>query len=150
MIRYGAVALALLAAPVSAQEVADCDWRASAFAVAEPWEANTRTFSNGKTRLVLSDTIEPGAGAFHLIILSPPYGELGERQCKVVSYQGSIGFAGLEFSALSAAYDPDQGLLFDVPVQYYDNTLGDMNHAWLSLVVNQATGQIRAWLGPDE
>lgn len=140
----------LLATPLAAQSVSDCDWRASAQAVAEPWEQNTRTFSNGKTRLVLTDTIEPAAGAYHVVIMSPPYGETGERQCRVVSYDGSVGFSGVEFSALSAGYDPAKGLLFDVPVQYYDPNFGDFSYGWLSLIVNQATGQIDAWVGGAE
>lgn len=144
------VSLALLASGASAQTVGDCDWRASAQAIAEPWQDNTRTFSNGKTRLTLTDTIEPGAGAFHLVILSPPYSELGDRQCRVLSYDGSIGFAGVAFQELSADYDPARGLLFDVPVQYYDAALGDTTGGWLSFELNQASGAISAYIGPAE
>lgn len=142
-----ALAALCLATPLAAQTVSDCDWRASSQALVEPWDDNSRTFANGKTRLAVTDTIEPGAGAFHLVILSPPYDELGGRQCKVVSLDGSIGFAGLNFGALSAGYDPARGLLFDVPVQVYDAPSGDFLPNWLGLTVNQATGQIDAWLG---
>lgn len=147
MIRVGMIALLCLATPAFAQTVSDCDWRASAQALIEPWDANSRTFANGQTRLAVTDTIEPGAGSLHLVILSPPYDELGGRQCKVVSLDNAIGFAALNFSALSAGYDPAQGLLFDVPVQVYDAPSGDILPNWLSLTVNQATGQVDAWLG---
>lgn len=141
------LAACLMAGPLWAQTVSDCDWRASAHALVEPWEQNSRTFSNGKTRLAVTDTIDPAAGAFHLVILSPPHDELGSRQCKVVSLDGSIGFAAINFSALSADYDPSQGLLFDVPVEVFDGASGAFYPNWLSLTVNQATGRIDAWLG---
>ncbi len=51
-----------LAAPVAAQTVGDCDtWQTSARNLAEPWEANSRTFANGDIRVALLDTIEPAA-----------------------------------------------------------------------------------------
>lgn len=145
-----ALCLTCLAMPGLAQSVADCDWRASAQAVVEPWEDNTRTFANGQTRLALLDTVEPAAGAFHLLILSPPLNELGERQCRVLSYDGTMGFAGMAFGELSAGYDPARGLLFDIPVSYFDPTLGDTTGGWLSFEVNQATGQILANIGPAD
>lgn len=152
MIQRAALALylALLAGPGFAQTVADCDWRASAQAIVEPWDANTRTFSNGKTRLALLDTVEPAAGAFHLLILSPPYNELGERQCRVISHSGTMGFAGMTFGELSAGYDPARGLLFDLPVRYFDPAIGDITGGWLSFEVNQATGAILTGMGPAD
>lgn len=134
----------------AAQEVADCDWRASAQAIVEPWDANTRTFSNGKTRLALRDTVEPAAGAFHLPILSPPYSELGERQCRVIALDGIIGFAGMTFSALIAGYDPARGLLFDIPVRYVDPAKRDIASGWLGFEVNQASGAILTGMGPAD
>ena len=137
--------LALVANGAAAQEVSDCDWRASAYALAEPWEANTRTFSNGKTRLALLDTVEPAAGAFHILILSPPYDELGERQCKVVSAQGSVGFYGIDFAGLQAQYDPAIGLGFAIPGQVYEpESMSGSVPMYLLITLNQATGQIDA------
>ncbi|TNF21782.1 MAG: hypothetical protein EP318_05780 [Rhodobacteraceae bacterium] len=134
----------------SAQTVAVCDWRAAARAIVEPWEANTRTFSNGKTRLALLDTVEPAAGAFHLLILSPPYNELGERQCRMISHDGTMGFAEMAFGALSAGYDPARGLLFDIPVRHVDAATGGITGGWLGLEVNQATGAIATRMGPAD
>jgi len=126
----------------NAQSVNDCEWQASAWNLVEPWEENSRTFSNGKTRLALIDTVEPAAGAFHLLILSPPYGPLGDRQCKMVSWSPGIGFAGMHFNELVANYNPAQGLLFDLPVRLYDPETSFTNGAILHLVLNQATGVI--------
>ena len=47
-----------LSAPAAAQSLSDCDWRASAWLLAEPWEANSRTFANGDVRIALIDAIE--------------------------------------------------------------------------------------------
>lgn len=145
-----AMAMGLIGGAAAAQTISECDWRASAQAIAEPWEESTRTFSNGKTRLALLDTIEPAAGSFHMLILSPPYDELGGRQCRVISYDGSIGFAGMTFQALSADYDPSRGLLFDIPIRYFDPAFNDVTGGWLSFELNQATGAIKAGIGPAD
>ena len=145
-----AAALSLLAAPAVAQEVSDCDWRARLDAIPEPWEAHTRTFANGNVRLTVTDTIEPAAGAFHLVLVSPPWDELGGRQCKVISLGGGVGFSGVFFGALSAGYDPAIGLMWDLPVQVYDGATGGFGNAMLSFTLNQSTGAIGAWLGPAD
>ena len=93
--------LGALATPAAAQEAVPCDWAARADGIVEPWEDNTATFANGAVRLALIDTVEPAAGAFHLLILSPPLGELGERQCRTLGI-GGMGFAGLDFASLQA------------------------------------------------
>lgn len=137
--------LVLLPALAAAQEtivtVQDCDWQASARNIVEPWEAHSRTFSNGKTRLALMDTIEPAAGWAWMLVLSPPYSELGDRQCKVIGLNG-MGFAGMEFGALTADYDPATGLTFTVPVSVYDPATAMPGAATLRFTLNQATGAI--------
>ena len=135
------LALAFAAStPATAQDVFDCDWQASAANIAEPWEAHTRSFSNGKTRLALLDTIEPAAGAFWLLVLSPPYSELGDRQCRVVGHNGT-GFMSLDFAALSASYDPAKGLTFILPGQLYGDGVNNTDIT-VSVTLNQATGEI--------
>ena len=139
-------ALALLAAPAAAQEVLDCDWQAGARNIPEPWEAHTRTFANGQTRLAVLDTVEPAAGAFWLLVLSPPYSELGDRHCAVIG-RGGMGFAGIDFGALDAGYDPARGLIFTLPVTVYDDATGGVAPDVLTVVLNQATGRIDTRLG---
>ena len=141
-------ALACLAAlPAAAQSVGPCDATARADFIAEPWELNTKIFSNGKVRLAVLDTIEPAGGPVHLLILSPPYNEIGDRQCRVVSLnEGGMGFADMNLTEISAAYDPSVGLLFDIPIRTYDSTLHEPVPAWLGVTLNQATGQIDAFL----
>ncbi len=132
------------AMPARAQEVSECDWRASARALAEPWEANTRTFSNGKTRIALIDTVEPAAGSFYLLILSPPYDVLGDRQCRLVGAAEGIGFRELDFSRLQAQYDPSIGLVFAIPGLIHFPAIDGGSPIWLLVTLNQATGQINA------
>lgn len=152
MNRIAAAALATLAlssdafvSPSLAQSVGDCDWRASAQALVEPWDApeNTRTFANGDVRLAIIDTIEPAAGAFHLIILSPPYDEVGGRQCQVVSANSSVGFTGLTLDGMTSAYDPAIGLTFTLEAGAYDPNTGGLPRT-LTVTLNQATGGITA------
>ncbi len=123
----------------------DCDWQASARNIPEPWEAHTRTFSNGKVRLAMLDTIEPAAGWAYLLILSPPFGELGDRQCRLIGSNG-MGFSGMRFDALSADYDPAQGLIFTLPVQMYDFQTSQPYERPIRIILNQATGQIDTWV----
>jgi len=138
---------ALCGAQATQPTVQDCDWRASAANIAEPWEANTRTFSNGGTRLAVLDTIEPALGWAHVLVLSPPYAELGDRQCKVIGIQ-SYGFAGIRFADLTAAYDPASGLTFTVPVQVYNAATAAPDWVTLTFTLNQATGTLTARLTP--
>ena len=145
MIRSVLAALCL-ATPVVAQEVADCDWQARADAIYEPWEEFTRTYANGDVRLALLDTIEPAAGSFHLLVLSPPYDELGGRQCRTIGLGGGVGFSGIGFEELAADYDPEIGLMFGMQVQYYDDDLADFVSGDLLFSLNQSTGVIEAFL----
>ncbi|THD85287.1 hypothetical protein E7811_06175 [Aliigemmobacter aestuarii] len=145
--RLRGAALALfLAAPVSAQVVGDCDWRAGLQALPEPWEQATRTFANGAVRLAVSDVIEPAAGAFYLVILSPPFDELGGRQCKVIGATPDVGFGGLTLDGMDATYNPAAGLVFRVPVSVYDPASARFHEAVLAVTLNQATGAIGAAL----
>lgn len=139
-------ALTLLAGalPGAAQSVSDCDWRARADAVVEPWEAHTRTYANGAIRVALLDTIEPGAAALNLLVLSPPYDELGGRQCKVVGFEDGLGFAGLDFSQLGATYDPATGLTVSLPGTIFLPEDGFSNSILLHVTINQATGDVTA------
>ena len=127
-----------------AQSISDCDWKANAQGLVEPWNANTRTFANGDVRLALVDTIEPAAGAFHILIFSPPENELGERQCKAVGIDDSVGFSGVDFQNLVAAYDPAKGLIFDFPVNVFDAETGGFPAKMLNISLNLATGHIMA------
>ena len=138
--------LASVATMSGAQEAVDCDWQARADAIVEPWEDFSRTFANGNVRLALLDSVEPAAAAFHILIISPPYDELGVRQCKTLGLGGGMGFSGVTFEALDAAYDPSVGLIFDLPVSTYDGSSGEFISGDLLFTLNQATGQIDAWL----
>lgn len=144
-----AATLLITASPVAAQTVGDCDWRASAQAIVEPWDQNTRTFANGDVRLALIDAIEPALGAFHILVLSPPYDELGGRQCQVVSWNDSIGFAGVDWAALEPGYDPAIGLFFNVPVDVFLDGTDYATPLFLFFSLNQSTGEIATGFTAD-
>ena len=137
-----AALVAVVAAPAVAQSVSDCDWRTDMRFIAEPWEANTRTFAGGAVRLVVIDTYEPAAAPFQIVVISPPYAEEGWPQCRAIG-----AFAGVDFGALRAAYDPAEGLSFELPVEeWVEDTVTRPGRLWFTL--NQATGQIEAFAGP--
>lgn len=147
MVRFLTAASLVVSATASmAQEVTECDWRARADAIVEPWTEFTRTFANGDVRLALLDTVEPAAAAFHILIISPPYDEIGVRQCVTLGLGGGLGFSGVTFEALDAAYDPSVGLIFEVPVSELDQSTGDFATRSLLFTLNQATGEIDGWL----
>lgn len=134
-------ALALLPLPALAQSLAasvsECDWRARADAIVEPWEAHTRTFSEGKVRLAMLDTIEPAHGWAHILLISPPFDALGGRQCRVIG-----SFSGIWWDSLHANYDPATGLVFSIDVQQVpDSGEAPVTRA-LHFTLNQATGAI--------
>lgn len=134
-------ALTLLPTLAHAQDVVECNWQASARNLVEPWVENTATFSNGAVRLAKLDTIEPALGGFHLLVLSPPHAELGDRQCRVLTWENSMGFAMLDFQSIEAAYDPAVGLMFTLPVEIAAGP-NSTHSAMLRLSLNQATGEI--------
>ena len=140
----GAILAICLCAPAAAQEAVPCDWAARADGIVEPWEENTATFANGAVRLALLDTVEPAAGAFHILILSPPRNELGERQCRTLGLNAGMGFAGLDFSTLEASYDPARGLMFTVAATRFDGVV--YTPAVLEFSLDQSTGEIRGLL----
>lgn len=143
-----AALLALAAAPVSAQEVIPCDWQASAQAIIEPWEDNSRAFANGAVRLAALDTVEPALGWAYLLVLTPPFNDLGDRQCRVVAQTKDLGFAGIDFSSLKAGYDPATGLTFQLTVSQSPNGV-DLLDRTMTVTVNQSTGAVTAWLPPS-
>lgn len=148
MTRFITLLLALLPLNATAQEVLPCDWQASSQALVEPWEDNTRLFANGKVRIALLDTIEPAAGAFYLLILSPPYDELGGRQCRVIGASQSIGFGGLSLEGMQAGYDPSLGLTFALNANRYDPETSLFPPVKLMVNLNQSTGDIAAIIVP--
>lgn len=136
--------LMLSALPAMAVTVGPCNELASVQSVAEPWEANTRTFAKGQIRLVVLDTIEPAAGAFHLVILHPPRDELGSPMCSMVSAADGLGFGGMELGPAVASYDPALGLTVALPVSLYNADTAFFDEGTLSVTINQSTGQVQA------
>jgi hypothetical protein len=148
LIRPLLFALALgLPVTAQAQSIGPCDgWQSSAALVAEPWEANTALFANGAVRLAIIDTFEPAAASFHLMILSPPYDELGYRQCVLVSGPEGEGLAGLTLEGIVADYDPAAGLRFKLRASRWLMETDTYKDAVLSVTLNQATGAVTARL----
>jgi len=141
----GLVLAAVLAAPAGAVTVVECGgpWT-DVRNLAEPWEQNTRTFAKGDIRLAVIDTIEPGAGAFHLLVLHPPFDEMGGPQCHIVSVDDLFGFAAMDLGPAKAAYDPARGLTVTLPVSLWSEATGGIAPAALSVTINQATGAVTA------
>ncbi len=146
MIRSVLAGLTLLALslPAHAITVEPCDWRASLEGIPEPWEVHTRTFANGEIRITVTDMIEPAAGSYHLVVISPPYHELGGKQCQVVSLDGGLGFARMIPASATSSYDPATGLTLILPSGIYNHDTGGTIERDLLVTINQATGDINA------
>lgn len=144
----GVLAYLSLAFPPQAwaQSVGECDWRASAANLVEPWEEASKNFANGAVKLALLDLIEPGAAAYHLLLLSPPYEVMGDRQCRIISLSPSFGFMGVELEKITAAYDPAKGLTLSLPAALYNPDTAEGDWSLLHITVNQATGDVAAIL----
>jgi hypothetical protein len=135
----------LWSAPVSAQMVTDCEsYVTSAQMVAEPWETNTATYAKGAIRVAVMDTVEPAAGAFHLMILAPSDDELGFRACHLVSETSGIGFGGMTLQGAKAAYDPAKGLTLRLPTSFWLPDTDSYVDGILAVTINQATGVVSA------
>ena len=142
MLRLIALCAGIAASPAVAAEVHPCEEaEISALFLAEPWEANTQVFANGNVRLAILDMIEPAAAAFHLLILSPPFRELGLPTCQVVSFDGSLGYMVMSLDGLTSSYDPATGLSFQIPMAIGPEPFDE---GVLFITLNQATGVVAA------
>jgi len=137
-----ALCAVLSAGPAFGQAAFPCEWQARADNIVEPWEENSATFANGAVRIALMDTVEPAAAAFYLMILHPPFDELGLRTCTMVGLDKGLGYAAMYFEKLEASYDPARGLTFVVPAMIYLPEQSFQNSARLQVTVNQATGDV--------
>lgn len=85
----------------------------------------TRSYSGGKIKIAPVDTDgEPACCSSHLLVFIPST-EIGS-QCFAISQRaargaaGQVGFNSIEFDRIKASYDPDRGLLLNVPYTLYD------------------------------
>ena len=141
-IATGVAMTALTAAGAVAQTVQACDWRSNPAFIVEPWENHTKAFANGAIRVAHLDTHgEPVCCSTHLMILVP-HPEYG-RSCYTISDPNQTGWTWMEFSQLTARYDPGRGLIVSVPVAYYTDGSSSI---WRTLdaTINQAQGTVTA------
>ncbi len=139
-----------IALPAAAHAVttSDCDdFRSSAQALAEPWEANTRTFLNGAVRIAVMDTGgEPACCSVHLLVLAekPEDGSgPAERVCRIISQKDQLGFMAIDFAGIRTSYTPVHGLNMLVPYRLYvDGSRSRPGAARIN--VNPKTGAIAA------
>ena len=127
-----------------AQTVAECDVRSMSEFLVEPWEHYSHSFSNGLVRLAVLNTNEPAAGAEHLLILSPPFDDMGNRQCRIVSHTDGMGFAGLYFRDMEVVQDAAPGLSVTIPAQGFDLARGFAQAGMLTVTLDQVTGDVTA------
>lgn len=140
-----AVALLPIAGAASAQAAGECGEWTSARNIPEPWADNTATYADGAIRVTRLDTLEPAAAAVHLMILSPPLDELGDRSCTVVSQTAATdgwpgGFSAIDFASRTASYSPETGLVLSLPVEVFDPATGGGQRRVLRVTVDQTRG----------
>jgi len=130
-----------------AQQVRPCfegqniPYQVSAAVVAEPWEANTRSFADGDIRIVVMDTYEPALGAYYLMVLF--WGNEDFRECRLVSH-AEVGFVGMTLDGMTSAYDATRGLVLRVPTDFYNPAEGMKESGSLEVVINRQTAEVSA------
>lgn len=126
----------------SAAEVVACEAVETSVAfLAEPWEEHTRRFADGDVRLAVLDLVEPAVGAFHLLVLSPPFDIFDQATCQVVSFANGLGYREMSLVGMQAEYGPTQGLILEIPVS---TGVEAHDKVTLLLKLNQSTGELRA------
>lgn len=117
ILQINLAAMALLgaitfASPALSAVVRDCDGATeSAFNIVEPWEANARTFYQGRVRVAYLDTGgEPACCSAHLLVVFYSGDSSEDFVCRLVSDRNATGFAGIDFKSLKSSYDPKRGL----------------------------------------
>lgn len=144
-----AVALSALAAGAAQATTVDAceDYRSNVQALAEPWEANTRTFLRGAVRIAVIDTGgEPACCSTHLLVLAmKPEDSMGpaELVCRVISQKDRLGFMSIDFASIRHSYTPANGLNLLVPFRTYVDGVKSRPGA-LRVRVDPRTGVITA------
>ena len=118
-------------------------YRASAEAVAEPWEENTRSFAEGKVRIAVMDTGEPAYGAYYLMVMYWPGGDGALRICDLVS-QGEVGFVGMTLNGMEAGHKAGLGLVLKVPTSFYNPVEDEFEEGVIEVLVDRAANQVTA------
>jgi hypothetical protein len=123
--------------------ISDCAGPARVDAIVEPWSEATRTFANGKIRIIALDTAEPACCSFHMAIIAPnPQDEMGLRQCVVLNDGAEwSGFQFVDVQGTQSSYDAGRGLLLSVPVERYIDGQRSTKLT-VDVRINQATGAI--------
>ena len=141
--------VAVLASAASAQQVQPCfdgariPYRSSAEAIAEPWEANTRSFADGQVRIAVMDTGEPAYGAYYLMVMYWAGGEGDLRTCELVS-QGELGFVGMALNGMEASYKAGLGLVLKVPTTFYNPVQDEFEEGFVEVIVDRTANQVTA------
>lgn len=146
----GLLALIAMAAPAAAVSVVSCnDDEATSGArnIAEPWDKNTKAFSNGSIRVALLDTGgEPVCCSYHVLVLYPS-GDSSDggdeyRACTIVNDHEGSGFVSVDFAKIAAAYDPKKGLLISFPYKLYNDEGGPQKGGIAKVRVNSKAGTV--------
>ena len=142
-----AMAVPATAAGLKAINCTDDESTSNARNIANPWEKNTKLFSNGSIRLVLLDTGgEPVCCSQHLLALYPGGGEpdtgLDEiNNCSIINPANQTGFVQIDFAKIAATYDPKKGLTVTFPYQLYND--GNPSKTVIGkFVINSKSGTI--------
>jgi len=113
--------------------------------IVEPLSESSRTYGNGRIRILHLDTGgEPACCSSYLAILAPdPTNELGNRQCKLLTADSvGAGFMDLSVDEVKSSYDKSSGLLLKIPVERYESADGSGRESLVSIRINQSTGKI--------
>ena len=117
-----AVGLFACASPAAAVTVRACDGITDqAMNIVEPWSANSWAFYQGKVRVAVLDTGgEPACCSSHLLVMFPDdQSPGGGLVCRIVSDNGSNGFAEIDARSVRGAYDPRRGLQVSFGYSYF-------------------------------
>ena len=156
-------ALLLLAAPLAAQDVTDCDPPPSVLDLVEPWEETAAVLAEGAVRVAV---IEAGRGVVQLMVLTlPPVPAPAEgaqealpetpaetpaepppRRCRLVA-EGGLGFASLDLAGLATQEDAEAGTFaLSVPALLFIPESSELQEAMLRLTFGVADDSLAALL----
>ncbi len=132
--------VALLATSVDAAQQRSCD-DLDANASNVDWHEPTRTYANGRIRLIKIDIEEPSCCANFLMVLYPMPGQ-EFYACTLIGRDTGLGWEELELAHAHATYDPETGLAVTLPVRAFDGKAFKEDR--LNLTINQALGRVLA------
>jgi len=140
---FWAFLIAIVATPIAAQEMRECQSRVNGGLILDPNAMNGRSYANGEVTIgVIHDGRANSSDSLFITVFAPDPDNEGEKICRMVGMEDMRGYANVRLEAAQAEYTAADGLTVSIPARIYLEEEAFMNTTVLFVNVNRATHEI--------